>query len=117
MPSYPFTLSGSAMVASNGTAEIVLGPTKANESWTVTHSQLANTEVNAIEPILIPTVYVYRNFIGSGGFIEGTINGRNGASDTVIELQSSEMLVFDWSRGTPGTLATVTVRGYRYVHG
>jgi hypothetical protein len=87
------------------TVTIQFGPYTANESWDVEHQSLSNPGP------LIPEVLVYKNVVAPSGFIEGTLNGINGMSDTSISLMRGEVLYYVWTNCSPGTLCQVTVRG------
>ncbi len=60
-----------------------------------------------------PTIYVYKNVLAPSGFFDGTLNGLFAATDTPLDLQSSEVVIWQWSLCTPGTVCTVNVRGDR----
>lgn len=92
-------------VALTGTVTLSLGPEKSNESWSIDHQSVNNPGP------LIPEVLVYKNVIAPSGFVEGTLNGISGMSDTVISLLNGERLYYVWTNCTPGSSCTLTVRG------
>lgn len=111
MPGYPFFVGTSGIANSAGEVVLRLGPTKANEEWTIEHQSVSNPGPR------IPEVNVYKNFVADSAFIEGTINGKSGSSDTLINLMTGEIVLYVWTGATPGTLCTVNVRGTRTIAG
>lgn len=105
----PFVYALSA-VATDGTAQIQMGPDKVNEGWRIAQRIVKNTGA----PI-IPTVAAYRNAVADSFFIDQTINGLFGTSEDAIDLQSTEKIIFVWAGCTLGSTCTVTVRGSRLV--
>lgn len=103
-----FGTSGIAPVVAGvlvSTVTIQLGPSVTNESWDIEHQSVSNPGP------LIPEVLVYKNVIAPSGFIEGTLNGISGMSDTSISLLRGEVLYYVWTNCSPGTTCNVTVRG------
>lgn len=106
---YPFFKGNQANANSIGLATIIMGPVVANEDWHITHMEVNNPGPN------IPTVVVYKNVIAPSGFVDQTINGLFGNSDTIVDLIASETVIFVWTRCTPLTACNITLRGERYV--
>jgi hypothetical protein len=65
----------------------------------------------------VPTANIYRNFISTSNFLEGSYTGSNDSSDTRIVLRAGESLICVWSGGDVGAVATYSIRGVQYPSG
>jgi hypothetical protein len=107
MRTLSLTESGSAVFGSNGRASLSLGPSRSYEKWQIELTAIQTTSA------LSTTFKEYRYTEAPNNFIEGTSFGNLNSSDSAIDLVSGERIVYVWENGTPGALATVTIRGKR----
>ncbi len=102
---------GDFNAAVDGVCRIARGPAVPGENWLV---QRVTVSTNSSAET---TARIYRNFVGSEQFIDGTYSGNQDVSDEMdILLRTGETLVIEWTGGatpigTPaGTLPRATVR-------
>jgi len=94
----------------NGKAVARHQPQRPFEAWHVTYTSIDTTSAS------LSACKVYRNFESPTNFIESSIfNGNSDSSDTEMNLAPGETLLYVWTGGTPGAIATVSIRGDRLV--
>jgi hypothetical protein len=102
----PLRKSASGVFDAAGRATARLRPERFNEEW-----QIDLTSVNSTST-LTTGCSVYRNSEADTNFIEASVfNGNKDTSDSPYELAPGEELLYVWTGGTPGRVATVSVRG------
>lgn len=99
---------GSVTLDASGNGSVVLRPSNAHESWTIT-STVVRTRTAVLNPVC-------QTFVGSSGVMGGqavdtTYTGNNDSSDTIIEVNEGSFLTVVWTGGDVGTLASVACRG------
>ena len=97
--------SGSATVAADGTATVVLGPVPPGRRWLVDTTTVSLSTGNG-------TAKVYNGTAADDGqLIEGTYSGALDTTDRINTLGTGEAITVQWSDATPGALARVLLRG------
>lgn len=108
---YDLIIVQSATVDSAGIARIDnIGPTAPFERWEIGSTQIANNGTAR-------TMCEIFNNPSRTQLVEGSYSGNLDTSDTKFSLRSGQYLYYRWSRGTPGSLSTLTVRGRKFVAG
>jgi hypothetical protein len=102
-----FLARAQAIFDANGVATDSKGPFRAHESWRV--QQLATRTSSA----LVTTLTVYR-YNTSGPRLDFTNKGNGDVSPCDYDVPSGQNLTFQWTGGTPGTVATCDIDGERY---
>jgi hypothetical protein len=89
-----------------GRAVVIMGPNTAVAGWQVERITISTTSA-------LPTLCnVYRNAENPTAMIDNSLSGNGDASDNVSEyFYPGESIMFIWSGGTPGAIATANVRG------
>jgi hypothetical protein len=103
----PLAESSSAAFNAAGRAVVTLGPSRSYERWHITLTAVQTTSTTQT------TLKEYRYTEAPNNFIEGTSAGNLNSSDSVKDLSSGERITYVWTNGTPGSVATVTIRGDR----
>lgn len=100
-----------------GLASVMIGPTRARQSWTVT--RLSSLISPAILVNAVPQLWVYRNMITPSSLIDSTTSADQATSETNFTLYEGEQLICNWelqdANGNPivapGQNATIVVTG------
>ena len=100
--------SGTAVFDATGTARVRLGPAVYGSRWNVDLMSVSSTST------LQTTCNVYRDVENAGASIDNTRTGNLDTSNTSVDLNAGQVLIFVWTGGTPGATATVSVSGTLY---
>lgn len=102
----PLDYAARSTFSAAGRAVVTLGPNTAIAGWQISRITINTTSV-------LPTLCnVYRSFENPSSQIDNSLSGNQDASDNVDEyLRPGESLIFVWSGGTPGAIATANVGG------
>ena len=104
--------TGSVTLDANGNGTFQLVPGGARERWLVT---LINTVVQQTT-IAVPTLRVYRGSAQPINLLGGTFTGNLDSNSTdQWLLNMNEGLVFQYTGGSLGDVATARIEGTRYV--
>ena len=101
----PVSVSASATFDENGRAVAQLGPSTFGIRWTI--KRMSTSTTSGAESQLV----VYRNAEQASARIDGTYTANQNTSETEIALQTLEKLVFVWTQGDPGSVATIVLEG------
>lgn len=104
--SYDLHESESGTADANGKATATLQPLRAFERWAIKRMTIQSTSST-----LVPTCKVYRGNETPSSLIDGSHTGTLDHSDTNIELQNGERLLFVWEGGDAGSVCTATIEG------
>jgi len=107
MSQYPLFDSGRAVFGADGTARVVIGPTRAFETWHIVLMNISTTSVLATSC----KIYRGQQETPSSQVDVSRYNGNNDTSDSKIDLTPAERILAVWAGGTPGAAATITVSG------
>lgn len=91
----------------SGQVVVTMEPARSYETWHITQTHIHTSSPTQTQ------LTVYRDSREPGNVIEGTALGNSDESDTVLDLRAGQKLIYVWQEGTPGEVATVTVRGTR----
>lgn len=105
MSTTPVAQSLSATFDADGNARAEIGPTVYGTKWTVTRLVTSTTSTDRAE------LRVYRNVESAGTLTDSTRSANADTSETRLELQTLDKLIFSWSKGTPGAVATANIYG------
>lgn len=100
--------SGTAVFDASGKAVVRLGPTVYGSRWKVDLMSVSTTST------LQTTCNVYRDSESAAASLDNTRTGNLDTSNTDIDLTAGQVILFVWTGGTPGALATVSVSGTLY---
>lgn len=89
----------------SGRAVVSLGPTVYGSKWNVDR-MVVTTQSSAVTKC-----FVYRNVEQATALTDSTKTGNADTSETDIDLTPPDKLLFVWSGGTPGAIATAIVSG------
>lgn len=101
--------SVSAVFGANGQVTISAGPTRPGQNWTVRRLSTSVTPKNGGEQ-----VKVYMDNESDSNFLDGSRRASQDTSETAIEVGNLNRLVFVYSGGTPGAIATMHLVGDIY---
>lgn len=107
-------LNEAASVVLNGAGYGVArcGPGRAGTYWRITSFALSVADYGTEQP----TVRVYVGEPSPGSELDNSYDGnRNASADIDVPLHSGQYLTAEWSGGTPGKRATLSVFGKRRV--
>lgn len=107
MPQDQLGESRSAKFDNDGRASVVMEPPRSYETWSITQTHIHTSSPTQTQ------LTIYRDSEEPGNVIEGTALGNSDESDTALELRAGQKLIYVWKEGTPGEIATVTIRGTR----
>lgn len=102
-----FLGTATATFNSSGIAEALIGPTRARESWSVRQLVTRTTSSNT-------TQLFVRRYNTSGPRLDYTARANNDVSDCDYDVPAGQLLSFQWTGGTVGTIATCDIDGERY---
>lgn len=105
MKTIPLNVSVSATFGANGQARASIGPTVYGTDWIV--KRMVTTTSSTLES----QQNVYFNVESASSLIDGTYSGNSDTDDTEIPLHTLDKLVFVWTNGTPGAVATAILSG------
>lgn len=98
-------------IGDDGTGWILgVGPTQHGETWAI-----ASTQTLVENSVAESRLRVYRN--SRSQIVEGTYSGNQDTSNTTFDLQSGELLNYQYINATPGATAIVSLTGIRKVKG
>jgi hypothetical protein len=60
---------------------------------------------------------IYKNIISDPYVVDATLNAESDSGGIATELQWGDVMIFSWSRGTPGDTVSYAIYGVRYVRG
>jgi hypothetical protein len=100
-------VSGNAVVNSSGVATVNIGPVIHGEKWEVEKVIVSSTSV------LNTTASVYRTSVAAANLVDATYNGNLDTSDTPSVIFAPEILVIQWTGGTPAASCSVRIEGTR----
>ena len=107
MTTRPLAESVTVSFEAGGRAIASLSPSRSYERWRITLTAIRTTSESQTR------FSEYRFSESPSNLVEGTETGNLNSSDSVVEVEPGESLVYVWEGGTPGASATVTVRGER----
>lgn len=100
--------SASGTFDANGNASASLGPAVYGARWNVDRIVVSTTST------AITQCDVYRNVVSATTKIDSTRTGNNDTSETNIDLNAPDVLLFVWTGGTAGASATAVLAGTLY---
>lgn len=103
--STPVSVSASATFDVNGRAIASLGPSVFGVRWKL--SRMVTSTTSTAETQL----RVYRNTEQPSTLVDSTYTANQNTSETTLTLMTLEKVVFVWSGGDTGAVATVVLEG------
>lgn len=107
MAGAPLT-SASAVFDASGKAQVQMGPSVYGSRWNVDRMVVTSTSTTQT------TCAVYRNSVSDQNKVDNTRTGNSDTSETNIDLYPPDVLIFVWSGGDVGTVATAVLAGTLY---
>lgn len=103
---------GSVTLDANGNGQVALGPTLPGTSWSPTS---AAVQCDTNENEAYGSLYLGLN-VTTGTLLGTTQTASTGDStDIAVPVWPGQSLIFAWSGGDPGTIATLSIVGERTV--
>ena len=93
------------IVEADGSAIIYARPERGNERWEVSgYEGFCSSDAMTL-------LSVYAGSVLPHNLIEHTRRGNGAPSNKRLKVPSGEQIVFMWTGGTPGRLASITIKG------
>ena len=105
----PLTKMAQAVVGSDGTARVTMGPTTHGVVWQITSMSVQSTELDDCQ------ARIYKN--GGGALIAGTYSGSMDTANGQTILQAQETVHCVWSEATVGATVQLTLFGTETIQG
>lgn len=105
MKQVPLNESSQSQFDVTNRATVRLGPTVYGQSW-----QVDTTSVTSDSPAQTQFL-LYRNQISPNSIIGGSYSGNQDFNDTTIQLQYGDVIIGQWTGGTPNAHAALNVSG------
>lgn len=101
----------------NGNGQVLMSPDSASTSWDVTRIAVRTNQDPATAPF--PQAELYDTIIATQSSSYGaTASGNNDVFDVSgfpIEIGPNDAILIVWTGGIPDSVATATIRGYKYL--
>lgn len=85
-----------------------MGPSVYGSRWNVDRMVVSTTST------AVTKCDVYRNAVSDANKVDNTRTGNADTSETNLDLNPPDVLIFVWTGGTPGAVATASVAGTLY---
>jgi len=106
----PLSTSGRVTLNAAGHGQIVLGPGMPGEFWEISLVVVTTTQASS-DSVNVPTVTLYRNYVGPGQQIGGTFSGVMDTGSGSITLAGGEKIVAVWDGADANQTGTITITG------
>jgi len=106
----PLAESASAVFNASGRASVSMGPTVYGSSWAIQRASISSTSTVDTDCSL------YRQIESPTTLIDGTPNGNNEAyspDSGTLDVRSGQTILFVWTGGDVGAVATVVLDGMK----
>lgn len=101
----PVNNSASATFDDSGRAVVSLGPTVYGVAWEITRVVVSTTSSAQTQ------LRVYRGTEQASRLVDSTYTGNDNTSETDVKLSNLESLLFVWTGGDVGAIATAVIDG------
>lgn len=105
MKSVPLEESAQSQFDVNGNAAVRLGPSVYGQSW-----EINLTSITA-DSTAQSKFYLYRNQVSPNAMFGGSYSGNQDFNDTSIKLQYGDVIIGQWTGGTPNSSVALNVSG------
>lgn len=106
----PLSTSGRVELNASGQGRITLGPAMPGEYWEINIVVVTTTQA-ATDSVNVPTVTLYRNYVGAGQQVGGTFSGVMDTASGSISLAGGEKIVAVWDGADANQTGTITITG------
>lgn len=103
--SIPVYQSATGTFDANGRATVSIGPTVYGARWNVTRLVVSTTSTAETQ------LRVYRGSEQASRLVDSTYTANQNTSETDVTLGTLETLLFVWTGGDPGAIATAVIEG------